>query len=64
MAKDLNTCKSLGDFIEAAISIHEENGNTLTIEQAFSEGVRLQRMWNGEPFEVSKSAKEDAMCGY
>ena len=64
MAKDLNACKSLGDFIEAAIGIHEENGNTLTIEQAFSEGVRLQRMWNGEPFEVAKAAKEDAMCGY
>ena len=64
MAKDLNTCKSLGDFIEAAIGIHEENGNTLTIEQAFSEGVRLQRMWNGEPFEIAKAAKEDAMCGY
>lgn len=64
MAIDLNTCKSLGDFIEAAISIHEENGNTLTIEQAFSEGVRLQRMWNGEPFERAKAAKEDAMCGY
>ena len=64
MAKDLNTCKSLGDFIEAAIGIHEESGNTLTIEQACSEGVRLQRMWNGEPFEVAKAAKEDAMCGY
>lgn len=64
MAKDLNTCKSLGDFIEAAIGIYEENGIELTIEQAFSEGVRLQRMWNGEPFERAKAAKEDAMCGY
>ena len=64
MAKDLNTCKSLGDFIEAAIGIHEENGNSLTIEQAFSEGVRLQRMWNGDFIEVAKAAKEDAMCGY
>lgn len=64
MAKDLNTCKSLGDFIEAAIGIHEENGNTLTIDQAFSEGIRLQKMWNGEPFERAKAAKEDAMCGY
>ena len=64
MAKDLNTCKSLGDFIEAAIGIHEENGNTLTIDQAFSEGIRLQKMWNGEPFEVAKAAKEDKMCGY
>ena len=64
MAIDLNKCLTLGDFIEAAISIHEENGNTLTIEQAFSEGVRLQRMWNGDFIERAKAAKEDAMCGY
>lgn len=48
MARDLNTCETLGDFIEAAIGIYEEDGKTLTIEQAFSEGVRLQKMWNGE----------------
>ena len=50
MAKDLNTCKTLGDFIEAAIGIYEDSGKTLTVEQAFSEGKRLQAMWNGEPF--------------
>lgn len=47
MARDLNTCETLGDFIEAAIGIYEEDGKTLTIEQAFSEGVRLQKMWDG-----------------
>lgn len=61
MAKDLNTCKTLGDFIEAAIGIYEESGKTLTVELAFSEGKRLQDMWNGEPFEKAKAAKEDAM---
>lgn len=61
MAKDLNTCKTLGDFIGAAISIYEESEKTLTIEQAFWEGKRLQAMWNGEPFEAAKAAKEDAM---
>lgn len=60
MAKDLNACKTLGDFIEAAISIYEDDGKTLTIGQAFSEGVRLQKMWNGEPLEKAKAAKEDA----
>ena len=48
MSRDLNTCKTLGDFIEAAIGIYEEDGKTLTVEQAFSEGVRLQKMWDGE----------------
>lgn len=48
MAIDLNKCLTLGDFIEAAISIYEDDGKTLTIEQAFSEGKRLQRMWNGD----------------
>ena len=61
MAKDLNTCKTLGDFIEAAIGIYEESEKTLTIEQAFLEGKRLQAMWNGYPFEKAKAAKEDAM---
>lgn len=61
MAKDLNTCKTLGDFIEAAIGIYEDSGKTLTVEQAFSEGKRLQDMWNGEPLEKAKAAKEDAM---
>lgn len=64
MARDLNTCQSLGDFIEAAIGIYEEDGKTLTIEQAFSEGTRLQRMWNGDFIERSKAEREDAMCGY
>ena len=48
MSRDLNKCQSLGDFIEAAIGIYEEDGKTLTIEQAFSEGVGLQKMWDGE----------------
>lgn len=61
MTKDLNTCKTLGDFIEAAICIYEDSGKTLTVEQAFSEGKRLQDMWNGEPLEKAKAAKEDAM---
>lgn len=61
MAKDLNTCQTLGDYIEAAIDIYQESGKTLTIEQAFSEGLRLQRMWNSEPLERYKEAKEDAM---
>lgn len=61
MAKDLNTCKTLGDFIDAAIGIYEDSGKTLTVEQAFSEGKRLQDMWNAEPLEKAKAAKEDAM---
>ena len=64
MAKDLNTCKTLGDFIEVAIGVYEESGKTLTVEHAFSEGKRLQDMWNGEPLEkakAAKEAKEDAM---
>lgn len=60
MAKELNECKSLGDFIEAAISIYEEKGKTLTIDQAFSEGQRLQRMWNADILEARKVALEDA----
>lgn len=64
MAKDLNNCQSLGDFIEAAIGIYEESGKTLTIEQAFSEGTRLQSMWNSDFIERAKATKEDAMCGY
>jgi hypothetical protein len=64
MERDLKTCETLGDFIEAAIGIYEEDGKTLTIEQAFSEGVRLKEMWNGEPLEKVKAAKENAMCGY
>lgn len=64
MAKDLNACKTLGDFIEAAISIYDESGKTLTIDQAFSEGKRLQRMCNSEWMDAAKAAKEDAeMCG-
>lgn len=61
MAIDLNKCLTLGDFIEAAIRIYEDDGKELTVEQAFSEGNRLQTMWNGEPFERAKAAKEDAM---
>jgi hypothetical protein len=64
MAKDLNNCQSLGDFIEAAIGIYEESGKTLTIEQAFSEGTRLQRMCNSEWMDAAKADREDAMCGY
>lgn len=64
MARDLNKCKSLGDFIEAAIGMYEDDGKTLTIEQAFSEGTRLQRMWNGEWMDAAKAEREDAMCGY
>lgn len=48
MARDLNTCETLGDFIEAAIGIYEESGKSLTIDQAFNEGVRLQKMWDGK----------------
>lgn len=61
MAKDLNTCKTLGDFIEAAIGIYDERGKTLTVEQAFSEGKRLQTMWNCEPLEIANAANEDAI---
>lgn len=64
MARDLNKCQSLGDFIEAAIGMYEDDGKTLTIEQAFSEGKRLQRMWNGEWMDAAKAEREDAMCGY
>lgn len=63
MAIDLNKCLTLGDFIEAAIGIYEEKGKTLTIEQAFSEGKRLQRMCNSEWMDAAKSEREDAMCG-
>lgn len=45
---DLNKCQTLGDFIDAAIRIYENDGQTLTIDKAFSEGVRLQRMWNSD----------------
>lgn len=61
MTKDLNTCKTLGDFIEAAISIYDESGKPMTVEQAFCEGKRLQDMWNGEPLEKAKATKEDAI---
>mgnify|MGYP003399706989 CR=1 FL=1 len=48
MSNGLNTCKSLGDFINEAINIHREKGISLTIEQAFREGIRLKRLWYGE----------------
>lgn len=57
MAKDLNTCKTLCDFIEVAIGVYEESGKTLTVEHAISEGKRLQKMWNGKTLEIAKAAK-------
>lgn len=62
MAKDLNTCKTLGDYIEAAICIYEESGKALTIEQAFSEGVRLKKMWESDFLDKTKDAMEYEMC--
>lgn len=61
MAKDLNMCRTLGDFIEAAIGIYEDSGKPLTVEQAFYEGKRLQDMWESEPLEKSKAEREYAM---
>lgn len=62
MARNLNTCKTLGDFIEAAIGIYEESDKILTIEQAFSEGKRLQRMCNSDWMDAAKNAMEYEMC--
>jgi hypothetical protein len=62
MVKDLNTCNTLGDFIEAAIGIYENSGKALTIEQAFSEGVRLKKMWESDFLDKTKDAMEYEMC--
>lgn len=56
MVKDLNTCNTLGDFIEAAIGIYENSGKALTIEQAFSEGVRLKNMCKDDYLDKTKAA--------
>jgi hypothetical protein len=62
MVKDLNTCNTLGDFIEAAIGIYENSGKALTIEQAFSEGVRLKKMWENDFLDKTKAEMEYELC--
>lgn len=62
MVKDLNTCNTLGDFIEAAISIYEDSGKILTIEQAFNEGARLKKMWESDFLDKTKATMEYEMC--
>lgn len=64
MSNGLNNAKSLRDFINEAILAYREQGISLTIEQAFQEGVRLKRLWDGEILGDYKTAKEDEMCGY
>lgn len=48
---DLNSCKTLGDYIQCAIETYESRGKVLNVAQAYSEGVRLQRMHNTEYME-------------
>lgn len=64
MSNGLNNAKSLRDFINEAILAYREKGIALTVEQAFQEGIRLKRLWEGEILDDYKTAKEDEMCGY